>query len=111
MDDFLTSSTFIFICFLVVGSAIVYLILLFDKKQRQKLNTILGQTKDVQPLFMQRAAQQKLNSIKQICENDTREGRLRVAQQLDELMADYDKGNISLPDYCHRLNILREQVA
>jgi Sec7-like guanine-nucleotide exchange factor len=95
--------------FAIIGGTIVYLILLFDKKQRQKLNTILSKTKDVQPLFMKRTVDQKFITIKKICENDTTPSL--TSQQLDELLAEYNAGKITLPDYCNRLSGLLAMVA
>ena len=109
MDGLFASSLFSFLLFCIAGSVIVYLILDFDKKQRRKLKTILLQTDDVQPIFMVRAANQKLNAIKSICEADT--ARTQVSRQLDELVAQYDKGNITLADYCNRLSTLLAKVA
>ena len=111
METIFSSSFFTFIFFAVIGGAVVYLILLFDKKQRQKLNTILSKTEDVQPLFMKRAADQKLTSIKKICENDTASVRSLASKQLDELVAEYNSGKITLPDYCNRLSSLLAMVA
>jgi len=107
-----TSSLITFLSFLIVGSVMVYLILRFDKLQRRKMHILLTGAKDVQPLFMQRAAIQKLTMLKPINEGDyDKEMRKRVAKQLDELVTDYDKGRVSLPDYCKRLNRLLLQVA
>ncbi|TWR27473.1 hypothetical protein FPZ43_13435 [Mucilaginibacter pallidiroseus] len=106
-----SSTTTIFLAFAVIGSVLVYLILLFDKRQRRKLKAVLSKTGDVKPLFMVRAANEKLHTIKQICDNDASAARTLVARQLDELVADYDKGNISLNDYCNKLNRLLAMVA
>jgi hypothetical protein len=105
------SSLITFFSFLIVGSVIVYLILRFDKLQRRKMNILLTGAKDVQPLFMQRAAIQKLTSLKAANEGDDKEMRQKIAKQLDELVTDYDKGRVTLPDYCKRLNRLLAQVA
>ena len=108
-----TSSLITFFSFLVVGSVIVYLILRFDKLQRRKMNILLTGAKDVQPLFMQKAAIQKLTTLKSAANEgaDDKEMRQKIAKQLDELVTDYDKGRVTLPDYCKRLNRLLAQVA
>jgi hypothetical protein len=111
MGVIFSSRLLTFILFTVIGSLIVYLILLFDKKQRAKLKTILSKTDGVQPLFMKRAANQKLNNIKQICENDAAATRRLASKQLDELVAEYNAGRITLPDYCSRLSVLLAMVA
>ena len=111
MDTISASSILTFLFFLGVGSVIVYFILKFDKLQRRKMQIMLNGTKDVQPLFMRRAAVQKLTALKSINSSAEQQARLKVAKQLDELVADYDKGQVSLPDYCNRLNRLLAQVA
>jgi hypothetical protein len=111
MGVIFSSTLLTFILFTVIGSLIVYLILVFDKKQRAKLNTILSKTNDVQPLFMKRAANQKVNTIKQICEDDAAAARHLASKQLDELVAEFNAGKITLPDYCNRLSVLLAMVA
>jgi hypothetical protein len=110
MNELFTTSTTTFFCFLVIGSAIVYLILKFDQQNRKKLNKILIQAKDVQPMYMRKSARQKVQSLKIACA-DQRVDRALVEQQLDELVKEYDKGHISLPDYCRQLNRLLEMTA
>lgn len=108
MDGITNSSMITFFFFLVAGTIIVYFILKYDKQQRAKMRKILASTQDVQPLFMAKAANAKIRAIKP--ELNTRE-RQAIAKQLDELVAAYDKGEISLPDYCNRLNRLLSMVA
>jgi hypothetical protein len=105
MNDFFSASTATFFYFLVAGSAIVYLILKFDKQNRKKLNKVLAQAQDVQPMYMKKAAEYKLQTLKMASTNE-KAARTIIERQLDELVADYDKGHISLPDYCNRLNNL-----
>ncbi|MCQ6958869.1 hypothetical protein [Mucilaginibacter aquariorum] len=69
MNDFFTASTATFFYFLVAGSAIVYLILKFDKQNRKKLNKVLAQAQDVQPLYMKKAAEYKLQTLKMASNN------------------------------------------
>jgi len=64
MNDFFSASTANFFYFLIAGSAIVYLILRFDKQNRKKLNNVLLQAKDVQPLLLKKSAEYKLQAIK-----------------------------------------------
>ncbi|MBK0378292.1 hypothetical protein [Mucilaginibacter segetis] len=108
MNELFTSSLINCIYFIVIGAVIVYLILKFDKNQRKKLNKILEQTADVQPLFLAKDLSNKLHIVKS---NLDSESRLLISKQLDELVADYDKGQISLPDYCNRLNRLLAMTA
>ncbi|MBD1394513.1 hypothetical protein [Mucilaginibacter glaciei] len=98
--------------FLVIGSIIVFLILKFDKLQRRKMQIMMTGTKDVQPLFMQKAAVHKLTAIKSNSVSvENSQVRMKVAKQIDELVEGYDKGEIALPEYCSRLNRLLAQVA
>jgi arginase family enzyme len=110
MNEVFTTSTANFFYFLVAGSVIVYLILKFDKINRQKLNKVLLQAQDVEPMLMKKAAQHKLHALKMATANP-KVDRSVVAKQLDELVADYDKGHISLPDYCKKLNSLLAMTA
>ncbi|MFD0792892.1 hypothetical protein ACFQZX_04645 [Mucilaginibacter litoreus] len=110
MNTAFTSPTAFFFYFLIVGSVIVYFILLFDKKNRQKINKVLTQAKDVQPLFMIKAAQYKMMAVKDSFARD-KISSPSVELELDKLTADYDKGLISLPDYCQQLNSLLKKTA
>jgi len=73
MNDFFSASTATFFYFLVAGSAIVYLILKFDKQNRKKLNKVLTQAQDVQPMYMKKAAENKLQTLK-IASNNKKTG-------------------------------------
>ncbi|QXV67303.1 hypothetical protein FPZ42_00510 [Mucilaginibacter achroorhodeus] len=110
MNDYFTSPTAIFFYFLVAGSTLVYFILLFDKKNRQKLSKILVEAQGTQPMLMKKAAEHKMRALKAAV-NDRRFDHSQVEKQLDKLVADYDKGLISLPDYCHSLNHLIAMTA
>jgi hypothetical protein len=110
MNELFTTSTANFFYFMVAGSVIVYLILKFDKANRQKLNKVLIEAKDVQPMLMRKSAQQKLHTLK-MAAKDEKTDRTLVEKQLDELVANYDKGHISLPDYCNKLNRLLAMTA
>lgn len=108
METVFSSSITTFVFFLIAGSIIVYFILKYDKQQRSKMNKILAQTRDVQPLFMAKSVSTKLRAIKPELNNESRRA---IAKQLDELVEAYDKGQVSLPDYCNRLNRLLTMVA
>jgi hypothetical protein len=105
MNEIFTDTTSSFFYFLIAGSTIVYLILKFDKANRKKIKNVLEQSKDVQPMLLKKSAEHKIQSIKIASEND-KLARAVVEQQLDELVAEYDKGYITLPDYCNKLNRL-----
>ncbi|MEO7216177.1 hypothetical protein [Mucilaginibacter sp.] len=108
MNTIFTNSFTTFSFFLILGALIVYLILKFDKLQRNKMSGILAQTRDVQPLFVAKAINHKLKAIKPELNADSRRD---IAKQLDELVAAYDTGRVSLPEYCHKLNSLLAMVA
>ncbi|QHS56159.1 hypothetical protein GWR56_11650 [Mucilaginibacter sp. 14171R-50] len=110
MNEFFTASTANFFYFLIAGSIIVYLILKFDKRNRKKLNKVLLQAQDVQPLYLKKSVEHKLNALK-ASQGNGQTTRSIVEKELDELVAEYDKGLISLPDYCHRLNRLLAMTA
>jgi hypothetical protein len=110
MNDLFTSQTATFFYFLVAGSTLVYYILLFDKKNREKLTKVMIQAKDTQPMMMKKSAEHKVRALKAAV-NDRRFNHSQIEQQLDALVADYDKGLISLPDYCTRLNRLIAMTA
>ncbi|AMR33858.1 hypothetical protein A0256_21650 [Mucilaginibacter sp. PAMC 26640] len=99
-------ATFIF--FLLIGSLIVYFILKFDKLQRNKMKSILSKTRDVKPLLMTKAVSQKLRTIKPELNHESRSD---ISKQLDELVEAFDKGQVTLPEYCSRLNRLLTMVA
>jgi len=111
MIELFSTPLSIFTTFLVSGVAVMIFILQFDKRQRRKLNGIMAQAEGVQPILMRRSAVQKLHELKEICETDPQKTRSIVAYQLEELVAEYDKGNISLTDYCNQLNRLLGMVA
>lgn len=108
MEAIFSSSLFTFFFFLVVGSVIVYFILKYDKQQRHKMSKLVAETRNVQPLLMAKAINHKLKSIKPELNSDSRRD---IAKQLDELVAAYDRGQVTLPDYCHKLNSLLSMVA
>lgn len=110
MNEIFTTSTVNFFYFMVAGSAIVYLILKFDKANRKKFNKVMVEAKDVEPMLMRKSAQQKVHTLKMAAQNSTTDRSL-VEKQLDQLVADYDKGHISLPDYCNKLNRLLAMTA
>ena len=54
----------IFLFFLAGGLAIVILILRFDKKQTNKITTVLKETRGIPPLFMLKSTEQKISVLK-----------------------------------------------
>src|ERR1700761_7037305 len=85
------------------------LILQFDKWQSQRMNKILRETKNVQPLFLMRSAEEKLRNLNiklygnsMVAGTDVQSGRVYmnegarqlITAQLTEVVNDYNKGNI-----------------
>ena len=72
------------------------------------MSAILAKTRDVKPLLMNKSMNYKLRMIKPEL---NQESRRDISKQLDELVDAYDKGHISLPEYCSKLNRLLAMVA
>jgi len=72
------------------------------------MSAILIKTRDVKPLLMTKAISQKLRTIKPELNSESHSD---VSKQLDELVEAFDKGHVSLPEYCSRLNRLLAAVA
>jgi hypothetical protein len=115
--------------FSLAGVAIVVLILLFDKKQTIKVNTVLKETRSVPPLFMLKSTEQKISALKtalrfddmpqnmaaaasmaNIYNNQSENNRQSKVQELKLLSAKYNNGQISLEAYNVKLDQLLEQV-
>ena len=90
------------------------LILQFDRKQTQKINKILRETKNVQPLFLMRSAEGKLRNLNiqlhgnsMVVGSDVQSGRVYMnegarqlmAAQLTDLVNGYNSGHIQLKEY------------
>ena len=105
-----TKTMDLFYFFLILGSIAVYLILRFDKQQRRKANTLLHQTNDVQPLFLIKSLEQKLNRLNAVLAVNTTESV--VGDRLKKITADYNHGHINIQAYNNRLSeLLREAEA
>jgi hypothetical protein len=94
------------------------LILQFDKWQSQRINKILRETKNVQPLFLMRSAEEKLRNLNvklygnsMAAGTDVQSGRVYmnegarqlITAQLAELVSSYNNGNIQLKEYSVKL--------
>lgn len=119
----------IFLFFLAGGLAIVILILRFDKKQTNKITTVLKETRGIPPLFMLKSTEQKISVLKSalryddvpinmataasmanIYNNQTENNRQSKVTQLKVLSSRYNNGQISLETYNVKLDELLEQV-
>jgi len=118
-----------FYYFLVAGAAIVILILQFDKKQTAKLNMVLKEAKSVPPLFLLRATEQKIVTLKAALH--TKHNAINMAvvssdnalqhatadnvkdltyQRLKILSARYNNGQIDIETYNKKLDELLDQL-
>lgn len=109
MNLLLTTSTAVFVYVLILGSAIVYLVLKYDKKNRQKLHGLLLQAEHTQP-FREHGKKHNVKTLKATGPTHQTDFKF-IEQQLDELVQEYDKGRITLPEYCSRLNRLLSMTA
>src|SRR5476649_1058760 len=108
---------------LVIAPAVMFLILIFDKKQSQKMNKVLRDTKNIQPLFLIRSAENKLIALNTklygsmaVQANGDSGGRIEMKEgarqlltsQLSQLVNDYNHGQMSLITYNDKLGQLVE---
>jgi hypothetical protein len=110
MNLLLTTSTALFLYVLILGSVIAYLVLKFDRKNRRKVSRLLIQTNSVQPLFIEQAAEDNIQTLTVASTTHKADFKF-VEKQLDELVQEYDHGRITLPEYCNRLNCLLSMTA
>jgi len=110
-----------FLAFSVITMA---LILQFDKKQSIRLNKILRETRDVQPLFLMRSAEEKLRNLNvslygnMIAGSNVQGSRVYInesirqlaATRLTETVNSYQAGEIQLKEYNTRLNEITAMI-
>lgn len=97
-----------FYFFVILGSAAVFLILHFDKQQRRKVNKILHQTNDVEPLLLMQSLGQKLDRLNNALNKPT--APVNVEQQLHKVTAEYKSGRINITTYNKKLSELLRTV-
>ena len=99
-----------FLLFLVTGAAIVLLIIIYDLKNRKKVNEILRANQNIPPLFMLRSAELKVNAIRSTLNTpgytDSEETKTALIGQLDKLMSGYKNREIPLATYYAKLGSL-----
>ena len=114
--------------FAVIGIVFLILILKFDKKQAVKINTVLKQSRNVPPLFLLKATEQKISALKEVLRfddipqnmskagtmgdiysshEDTRQSKVH---ELKSLSAKYNSGQLSIEAYNVKLDELLDQV-
>ena len=97
-----------FYFFVILGSAAVFLILYFDKQQRRKVNQILRQTSDVEPLLLMQSLGQKLEKLNSAFIKTATPSN--VEQQFQKVTSDYKSGRISISTYSKHLSELLRMV-
>ena len=101
-----------FYLFLGAGIVIVGLIIIYDIKNRKKVDDILRANKNVPPLFMIRSSELKVNAIRSALTTPgytdavIEKGKVEIMQQLDKLMESYKNREIPLAAYYARLGSL-----
>ena len=105
-----------FYLFLIAGLGVVFVILQFDKQQRRRVDLLLKNASDVQPLLMQRCMDQRLNKINAkltanaYYRNGGNDVKQKVEANLQQITVDYNTGKISLSVYNNRLGELVEKL-
>jgi hypothetical protein len=101
-----------FYLFLVAGTIIVLLIVIYDHQSKKKVNDILRANKNVPPLFMLRSAELKVTAIKTALNvsyyGDAEMERTREAlsQHLEKITSGYASREIPLTAYYAKLGAL-----
>jgi hypothetical protein len=105
-----------FYLFLIAGLGLVFVILQFDKQQRRRVNLLLKNANDVEPLLMQRCMDQKLNRIHTELNVDTyhahigKDMKQELEANLKQITIDYNKGKMTLPAYNNKLGELLNKL-
>jgi hypothetical protein len=107
--------------FFGIAVLVASVFLVLDTQQNRRLNKLTKETKNVQPLFLQRAIEQKLIAINSFLYDNTvrpdmmpvpvkREMSDRARQELSArlgvIISERNNGKISLQDYNGKLNDL-----
>jgi hypothetical protein len=119
----------VFFFFLIAGVTIIVMILKFDKKQTVKVKAVLRENRSIPPMFLLKATEQKIESLKAILRfddapvnmaaastmanlynNKSESLRLSKVQELKVLSAKYNNGQISIEAYNARLDELLDLV-
>jgi hypothetical protein len=110
---------------LILAPTALILIFKFDSKQNRKVNKVLKDTNNIQPLFLLRAIENKLNELNTklygniaLLANGAHSGRANLnegvrqmlTEQLSKLVSDYNYGLLSLKDYNIKLGDLIQTV-
>jgi len=110
----------IILYFLGFGLLIAVMMLLLDTQQSRRFNKVLKDTKNVQPLFLLRSAEQKLISLNAVLyghtnqsssvistrSNVNEDARQLISAQLSMLIDEHKSGKMTLNAYHGKLNEL-----
>jgi hypothetical protein len=107
--------------FLVLAPVILFLILWFETKQNRKMNKVLKDTKNIQPLYLMRSVEQKINDLNTMLYGNTaisvagnykgqpqlNEGaRQLLTEELNKLSIEFNNNKITLKEYNIKLSQL-----
>jgi len=101
-----------FYLFLGAGSFIVLMIIIYDIKNRKKVNDILRANRNVPPLFMLRSAELKIAAIRAALnipdygDAETEQTKENLLKQLDKLVVGYKSREMPLTAYYAKLGSL-----
>ncbi|MFI5157663.1 MAG: hypothetical protein ACHQF4_02290 [Sphingobacteriales bacterium] len=110
---------------LILAPTALFLILKFDTKQNRKVKKILKDTHNIEPLFLMRAAEQKLKVLNTqlygniaLIANGAHSGRININEgarqmltsQLSRLISDYNSGELNLKEYNSKLGEMVQTV-
>jgi len=115
------------IAFYFFGIALVVasVFLMLDTQQNRRLNRLAKDTRNVQPLFLQRSAEQKLNTLNSFLYDQTPKediittsawiklndnARRNLSAQLNMINNERNSGKISLQTYNGKLNELLDKT-
>lgn len=101
-----------FYLFLGAGICIVLLIIIYDIRNKKKVDDILRSNRNVPPLFMLRSAELKIAAIRSALnipdygDTETEQSKQNLVKQLDKLIAGYKSREIPLTAYYAKLGSL-----
>jgi hypothetical protein len=110
---------------LILAPTALFLILKFDTKQNRKIKKVLKDTHNIQPLFLMRAAEQKLKELNTqlygnitLIANGAPSGRININEgarqmlisQLSKLTSNYNLGELNLKEYNNKLSEMIQTI-
>jgi hypothetical protein len=110
------------IFFLGTALLIAAIFLILDTQQSRRVNKVMKDTKGLQPLFMQRAAEQKLSTLNTLLYGNSpltgtagrtklnNDARQTISSQLSVLINQHRSGIITLKAYSNELNELLKKA-